>query len=158
MILFALALFFLYLIWIYAFTVYEGATTTSIETAILNDNNLSEYVKPTMVEHDLAGEIAQYKADVNIAAKLQDNLTEQATNIIAGMDINEDLTTKLTEQRMRNKKLLEKLIAKEVEFSKLETNLNDLQNEYNKCKMDTTPIGSIAFPKQVLNLDNRWAY
>jgi len=158
MILFGLALFFLYLIRIYAFTVYEGATTTTIETSIVDDNDLSGYVKPTMVEHDLAGEIAQYKADVNIASKLQDNLTEQVTNIITGMDINEDLTTKLTEQRMRNKKLLEKLIAKEVEFSKLETHLNDLQNEYDNCKMATTPIGSVAFPQQVLNLDNRWAY
>lgn len=141
MILFALALFFLYLIWMYAFTIYEGVTTTTIE---LNDNNIYE-------QHDLVDEIAQYKANVNIASKLHDNLTEQATGIISGMDINEDLTTKLTEQRMRNKKLLEKLIAKEVEFSKLETHLNDLQNE---CKM-ATPIGSVAFPKQVLNLDNR---
>jgi hypothetical protein len=126
--LFILAIFFVYLIWTSSSTtIREGATSTNVNmeemTGIYDNTESAE----------------------------SSNSNGSPSNSIMGMDKSAQMALELTAQRSRNKILIDKLAAKDVEF---EGHLQQLKDEYSSCKVNDNLEGTVSYPKQVLNLDS----
>jgi len=158
-----LASFFLYLIWLSMTTTsiegLDNLTNVNSQTTALDSNSTTASNQSDMVTNQNISNATYNTSDTDdnydmgeiSNDELKSKVQEQAAKIIAGMEINNEITSELNKQRLRNKKLIAKLKAKDVELAAFEKHIEQLQEASYQNKINTELSGSVVFPKQVVN-------
>jgi len=116
-----------------------------VDVSIMDQTNIDSLTSKFKTE------TREYDTDVVANTALKDKVQEQADKLIAGMEINNNITSELSNQRLRNQTLIAKLKAKDVELAAFEKHIKQLQAASYANKVNTELNGSVVFPKQVMN-------